>query len=80
LDTKDFDLIASAIGPDIGAAREALRAHYVDGLTKAKAAAQAGVSRATVTEYVNKWERQLATLSDVNWKSVKAHSTQSKNS
>jgi transposase len=70
LDTKDFDLIASAIGPDIGAAREALRAHYVDGLTKAKAAAQAGVSRATVTEYVNKWERQLATLCEVDWKSV----------
>lgn len=78
MNSKDFDLIASVIGPDVGPAREALRAHYVDGLTKAKAAAQAGVSRATVTEYVNKWERQLAVLCDVNWKLIKRNSTEQK--
>lgn len=68
----DFELLASVIGPEPGAAQVALHAHFVLGMTKAKAANHAGVSRATVTEYVSKWERHISKLVQVNWRSVKA--------
>lgn len=68
----DFERIASVIGPDIGAAREALRVYFVGGSSKAAAAAQAGVARSTVTEYVGRWDRAIAVLSTVSWAKIRS--------
>ena len=68
---EDFERIASIVGPDVGAAREALRAYYVGGTSKAAAAALAGVARSTVTQYVGRWDRAIEVLSAVNWEKIK---------
>lgn len=73
LTEDDFERIASVIGPDVGAAREALRAYFVGGSAKAAAAGLAGVSRSTVTQYVARWEKAIPVLAAVRWSKIKIH-------
>ena len=70
MNEEDFERIASVIGPDVGAAREALRGYFVGGMSKAAAATLAGVSRSAVTQYVARWEKAIPVLATVRWSKI----------
>jgi predicted DNA-binding protein (UPF0251 family) len=70
LTDKDFEILANQIGPREGAVREALRSYWVNGCTQSAAATGAGISRATMSQYVNAWKAGLEKLATVDWQQI----------